>query len=68
MGVDAVLDRRRRHVFALGGLELLLGAAGDLQQAVLADLAEISGAEEAVLGEGLGIEIRAFVLAGELRR
>jgi hypothetical protein len=51
VGVEQVLDRRRRHVLALGGLEQLLGAAGDAQHAVGALLAQVAGAEEAVVGE-----------------
>jgi hypothetical protein len=55
VGIEAVLQRCRGHVLALGGLEDLLGAAGDLQQAVGPQLAQVAGAEEAIFGEALGV-------------
>jgi hypothetical protein len=65
--VEAVLDRRRRHVLALGRFEKLLGAAGDLEQPVGAALAAVAGVKETVLGERGRGEFGLLVVAAELR-
>src|SRR5690554_3746588 len=60
---QAVLDGRRRHVLALAGLEDLLDPPGQAQEALGILLALVPGAQEAVLGEGLGGHLRLAVVA-----
>jgi len=58
-----VLDRRRRHVLALAGLEQVLHAAGDAQVALGVECALVAGAQPAVCGEGLARQFGFLVIA-----
>src|SRR5437867_4327776 len=58
-----VLDRRRRDVFALAGLEQVLHTAGDAQVALGVELALVAGVQVAVVGEGLLRELGLLVVA-----
>ena len=65
---ELVLDRRRRHVLALAGLEQILHATDDPQVAFRIELALVAGAQPAVLGQRLlrqlGLPVIAQHLAG----
>ncbi|SST09335.1 Uncharacterised protein [Acinetobacter baumannii] len=60
---QAILDRRRRHVLALAGLEDFLHPPGQAQVAVGVLLALVAGAQETVGGEHLGGLLRLLVVA-----
>jgi hypothetical protein len=48
------LDLRRRDVLAVGGLEEVLLAVRELEEAALVDLADVAGVQPAVGVERLG--------------
>src|SRR5690606_8431501 len=58
------LDDRRRDGFAVGGLEQVLLAVGDPQEAVVVELADVAGVEPLVLAERLGRRRLELVVAG----
>ncbi|MCY1360946.1 hypothetical protein D9M69_475960 [compost metagenome] len=58
-----VLDRRGRHVLALAGLEQILHAPGDAQQALLVDRALVPCLEPTVIGEALFALLGLLVVA-----
>ena len=64
---DLTLNRRRRHVLALAGLEDVLHPAGDTQVAVAVQLPLVTGVQPAVL-QGLGGFLRVQVVAQHQRR
>ena len=58
-----VLDRRRRDVLALAGLEQVLHAAGDAQVALGVERALVAGVQPAVGGEGFARQLGLLVVA-----
>src|SRR3546814_21114703 len=68
MRAEPVLDRRRRDILALAGLEQFLDAAGHAQAAVGLDLAAVAGMEEAVVRGFLGGLLRHLAIAEHLPR
>mmetsp|Transcript_11688 Transcript_11688/g.19441 ORF Transcript_11688/g.19441 Transcript_11688/m.19441 type:complete len:487 (+) Transcript_11688:473-1933(+) len=60
---ELVLDRRGRHVLALGGLEDLLGPAGNLEATLLIDFSTVSGLHKAILRNGLLCGLLILVVA-----
>src|SRR3546814_18694422 len=68
MRAEPVLDRRRRDILALAGLEQFLDAAGHAQAAVGIDLAAVAGMEEAVVRSVLGGLLRHLDIAEHLPR
>ena len=52
-----------RHVLAVGGLHQLLEALGEVDVALVIQLACIAGAQEAILGHHLGGGLRLVVVA-----
>jgi hypothetical protein len=64
VGAESVLEHGRRDVLAGGRDDDLLLAAGDAQEAVGVELAEVAAVEPAV-GERLGRGSRVVVVAGE---
>ena len=62
-GLERGLDVGRRHVLAGGVDDDLLLAVDDLQVAVLVELADVAGAQEAVLGHRLGGLLRLVAVA-----
>src|SRR3546814_8577066 len=68
MRAEPVLDRRRRDILALAGLEQFLDAAGHAQAAVGIDLAAVAGMEEAVVRSVLGGLLRHLEIAEHLPR
>src|SRR3546814_3307349 len=68
MRAEPVLDRRRRDILALAGLEQFLDAAGHAQAAVGIDLAAVAGMEEAVVRGVLGGLLRHLEIAEHLPR
>ena len=63
--LQRVLEVLRRDVLAAGGDDQILLAVGDLQEAVRVDLAEVAGAEPAVVGEGRCRRLGILVVAAE---
>ena len=63
--LERVLEILRRDVLAAGRDDQVLLPVGDLQVAVLVDLADVPGAEPAVVGERGGGRLRILVVAGE---
>ena len=57
--LEHALDVARRDVLAAGGLDEVLLAVGDLQEAVGVDLTDVAGLEEAVGGEAVRRSPRA---------
>src|SRR3546814_17527043 len=64
---EPVLDRRRRDILALAGLEQFLDAAGHAPAAVGIDLAAVAGMEEAVVRGFLGGLLRPLEIADQDR-
>ena len=60
---DLVLQQGRDHVLAAGRDDDFLLAPGDGQEALLVELADVAGAEPAVVVEGLGGQVIALVVA-----
>ena len=61
--LELALDRLRRDVLAARGLDQVLLAVGDAQEAVGVELADVAGAEPAVGVERLGGRVGQVVVA-----
>src|SRR6476661_8280839 len=61
--LEARLDLGRRDVLAARGLEDVLLAVGDVEEAALVDAPDVAGVEPAVLGEHLGRRLGVVVVA-----
>src|SRR5207247_1545367 len=61
--LDVLLERRGRDVLAVLELVLLLDAARDVEEAVVVEVAEVAGAEAAVVGEDRFVLFVAVVIA-----
>src|SRR6476661_285497 len=61
--LEARLDLGRRDVLAAGGLEDVLLAVGDVEEAALVDAPDVAGVEPAVLGQHLGGRLGVVVVA-----
>ena len=63
VAVELVLDQLRGHVLAVAEDDEVLFSAVEVEEAVLVHIAQVAGAEPAVLGEGLGGELRVVDVA-----
>src|SRR5215470_3211587 len=66
MAAELVLDRYRRDITTLGGLEQILDSAGNAQPAGFVDFTHVAGPEEAVLGITVSGFLRFFEVAQHL--
>ena len=66
--LELVLDGLRSDELAAGGLQQFFLAIGDVEEAVLIEVADVAGAEPAVAVETLGIGLRFVPVAGEKPR
>jgi hypothetical protein len=64
--IQAILDRRRGHVLASGGLEQFLLAPGDPELAIGAQLTQVAGVKVAIVA-ALGIQVGLLVVTDQLR-
>ena len=67
VAAEPVLEDRGSDVLAAGGDDYLLLPAGDRQESLVVQFAEVAAAEPAVLGERLGGRLLVLPVAGEDR-